>query len=121
MDDGSEVALSETPLHSVQGRLLEVSDKAVARPFLKWAGGKARLLTALRRFVPASFGKYIEPFLGGGALFFDTAPNAAALADSNDELIGCYQAVRDCPELLLQKLAEFQVAELDPSTAARVR
>ena len=41
------------------------------RPFLKWAGAKRQLLEALRRFVPAAFTAYHEPFLGSGALFFD--------------------------------------------------
>ena len=77
---------------------------ATARPLLKWAGGKRQLLPQLRRFYPAEFGRYIEPFVGSGAVFFDLY-NAGRLRgkdvlliDSNADLIGCYQAVRDAPD-----------------------
>lgn len=42
-----------------------------ARPILKWAGGRRQLLTQLRRFYPVSFRRYIEPFVGSGAVFLD--------------------------------------------------
>jgi DNA adenine methylase len=41
------------------------------RPFLKWVGGKRQLLPVLRRFYPDQFGRYFEPFVGSGAVFFD--------------------------------------------------
>ena len=74
---------------------------AAARPFLKWAGGKRQLLPRIRRFYPADFDRYWEPFLGSGAVFFDLssrgqlAPRAVRLADSNPDLVACYLAVRD--------------------------
>lgn len=78
----------------VQERLLNMPARVEARPFLKWAGGKTRLLPALRRYVPKKFERYFEPFLGGGAFFFDTAPDSAVLGDSNSDLISCYEVVR---------------------------
>jgi DNA adenine methylase len=72
-----------------------------AEPLLKWAGGKRQLLPWLRRFYPPSFGRYIEPFLGSGAVFFDLhragrlRDREAILLDSNGDLIGCYEMVRD--------------------------
>jgi DNA adenine methylase len=81
-----------------------------AKPLLKWAGGKRQLLPALRRFYPADFGQYIEPFVGSGAVFFDLY-NAGrlhgkdvVLIDSNADLIGCYEAVRDAPDAVLSAL-----------------
>jgi DNA adenine methylase len=91
-----------------------------ARPLLKWAGGKRQLLPALRRFYPAEFGRYIEPFVGSGAVFFDLY-NAgrlhgkeAVLIDSNADLIGCYEAVRDAAEEVasaLDRLAAGHAAD----------
>lgn len=90
-----------------------------AKPLLKWAGGKRQLLPALRRFYPAAFGRYIEPFVGSGAVFFDLYNSGrlrdkeAVLIDSNADLIGCYEAVRDAPDAVasaLDALAEAHAA-----------
>jgi DNA adenine methylase len=82
------------------------------RPFLKWAGGKTRLLAALRRSMPVRpFKRYFEPFMGGGAFFFDLAPGSAVLSDSNAELINCYKVVRDSPEELIRALLKLRVSE----------
>ncbi len=75
-----------------------------ARPFLKWAGGKGQLLTELRAVVPARSARYFEPFLGGGALFFDLLPAKGVLSDVNAEIIDCYLAVRDHVEELIRAL-----------------
>ena len=67
------------------------------RPLLKWAGGKRQLLPTLRSFYPISFKRYIEPFFGSGAVFFDLhasgrlAGSQAWLVDDNADLIGCYR------------------------------
>jgi DNA adenine methylase len=78
----------------------------VSAPFLKWAGGKRGLLPALTALMPASYGGYYEPFVGGGALFFATQPCRAFLNDANEELINCYAVVRDRLDGLLAALAE---------------
>jgi DNA adenine methylase len=70
------------------------------RPLLKWAGGKRQLLPQLRRFYPRDFNRYIEPFFGSGAVFFDLHASGrlrgrdVLLVDSNPDLIGCYETVR---------------------------
>jgi len=74
------------------------------RPFLKWAGGKGQLLGELRSLVPPRHGRYFEPFLGGGALFFDRLPKDGMLSDVNAEIVGCYIAVRDEVEKLIRAL-----------------
>jgi DNA adenine methylase len=77
---------------------------------LKWAGGKRQLLPVLRRYYPDTFGAYIEPFFGSGAVFFDLcaagrlAGRKVVLIDSNADLIGCYQAVRDSPQAVAEAL-----------------
>ena len=86
---------------------------APVRPLLKWAGGKRQLLPQLRRFYPAVFGRYIEPFFGSGAVFFDLygagrlRDREAILIDSNPDLIGCYETVRDRPEDVARALGEL--------------
>src|SRR5262245_32981076 len=62
----------------------------VASPVVKWVGGKTKLLPELCARLPAKLGRYHEPFVGGGALFFRVAPERAVLADSNADLIGLY-------------------------------
>jgi DNA adenine methylase len=82
------------------------------RPFLKWAGGKTRLLPALRKLLPPNgFKRYFEPFVGGGAFFFDLLPSEAFLSDSNPELINCYEVVREHPEELIAALSTLGVNE----------
>ena len=82
--------------------------------FLKWAGSKRRLLPKLLPRVPARVGTYVEPFLGGGALFFALAAERprrfarAVLADVNPDLIAAYHAVRDRVEPLIEVLREWE-------------
>jgi DNA adenine methylase len=80
------------------------------RPLLKWVGGKRQLLPALRRFYPETFGTYVEPFFGSGAVFFDLweqgrlAGHPVVLIDSNPDLIGCYETVRDQTDAVAREL-----------------
>ena len=97
-------------------------ETVAARPFLKWAGGKTQLLPELRRRVPSDFNRYIEPFVGGGALFFDLKgmgthvndPCAGIggvdviLNDSNGWLVDTYKAVRDNVEGLIKFLRGYE-------------
>ena len=62
-------------------------------PFLKWAGGKRQLLPFIRKLYPDNIGTYYEPFLGGGAVFFDLAPKDYIISDSNPELINVYKTI----------------------------
>ena len=57
------------------------------KPFVKWAGGKRQIMEELKKCVPNEFNAYYEPFVGGGALFFELAPKKAFLNDYNKELI----------------------------------
>ena len=80
------------------------------RPFLKWIGGKRQLLPVLRRFYPPSHGRYYEPFVGGGAMFFDLFTrghvngHGAVLSDANADLIGCYRRVSRALDAVLTEL-----------------
>jgi len=89
------------------------SREALVQPFLKWAGGKRQLLTAIRPLVPKDFKCYFEPFVGGGAVFFHLQPTVAVINDLNSELINCYKVIRNYPEELLE------VANAYPNTSER--
>jgi DNA adenine methylase len=78
---------------------------------LKWAGGKKQLLSSLVGRVPVHYNKYIEPMLGGGALYFKLLPKKAILADSNEELINCYLIVRDKLHGLISELKNYKNEE----------
>ena len=68
------------------------------KPFLKWAGGKRWLFESGQFSLPEFEGRYIEPFLGGGAVFFGIRPKNALLGDTNGRLIELYTVIRDRPE-----------------------
>lgn len=87
-----------------QQHLDSVSADAAARPLLKWAGGKTQLLPELLSRAPKKFGKYIEPFFGGGALYFALRPEGGVIADSNPELINLYRAVAESVEVVIERL-----------------
>ena len=68
------------------------------KPYVRWAGGKTRLLPQILPHVPERFGNYFEPFLGGGAMFFaiqDRIGGRAQLADLNEHLVAAWIAMRD--------------------------
>jgi DNA adenine methylase len=67
----------------------------IVLPFLKWAGGKRWLANNSAFSVPTFEGRYIEPFLGSGSIFFSLQPRHSILSDMNDDLISAYQALRD--------------------------
>lgn len=75
------------------------------RPFLRWVGGKRRLIPALLAALPRRLGTYFEPFLGGGALLFSLpAVGARKVNDLNADLVTSYQVLRDYPDELIAAL-----------------
>lgn len=97
-------------MHSPLTAVLPAPTSLPPRPFLKWAGGKGRLLSQYEPFLPATIDTYYEPFLGGGAVFFHLAGRAqrAVLGDINPELVNVYCCVRDQVELLIRHLWDHQ-------------
>nr|VFJ47844.1 MAG: DNA adenine methylase [Candidatus Kentron sp. DK] len=106
---------SPSPLHG----------KDRAAPFVKWAGGKRRLIPEIMARLSASFSTYHEPFLGGGAVFFALAGERritrAVLSDTNAELIGAYRAVRESPKALIRLLEAHKEAHGEEGYYYRVR
>ncbi|MEZ7549686.1 DNA adenine methylase [Streptococcus sp. 20925_1_22] len=78
------------------------------QPFTKWTGGKRQLLGELRSYMPETYGRYFEPFVGGGALFFDLAPEKAVINDFNEELINAYRQIKNNPAELINLLIKHK-------------
>ncbi|MCL2822799.1 MAG: DNA adenine methylase [Polyangiaceae bacterium] len=78
-----------------------------AKPFVKWVGGKRKLVPNLLRLIPKQFGNYFEPFVGGGALFYAILPQRAFLSDANERLVRAYRGVRDNVEGVIQRLRGY--------------
>lgn len=78
------------------------------KPIMKWAGGKTQMLKDIMPRIPVHYGKYIEPFIGGGALFFALKPEVAVIADSNPELINMYRQVADSVDEVIKYLKKYE-------------
>lgn len=89
----------------------------MAKPFVKWVGGKSQLLKKIKQKYPQHIEKYCEPFVGGGAVLFDILqtfhPREVLINDINKELINTYfQVKNNCEDLILQ-LENIQTAYLN--------
>ena len=88
----------------------------IAKPFVKWAGGKGQILTEIRKKYPIDLGgrinRYAEPFVGGGAVLFDVLNNfnvdEVYISDINQELIHTYITIRDSIDKIVDNLYEFE-------------
>ncbi len=84
----------------------------LAKPFLRWAGGKSWLVKHIQKLKTINYNNYHEPFLGGGATFFSISPpNQSYLSDLNADLINTYITLRDSVEAVISKLATFENSE----------
>lgn len=90
-----------------------IKDKA--KPFVKWVGGKRQLLKQFREmnlYPPEKFDSkkhsYFEPFVGGGAVFFDLLPNKAFLSDLNSDLVTSYNVIKNDVEALIKSLKKYK-------------
>lgn len=98
-----------------------MNNNALVAPVLKWVGGKRQLLKDIGKHLPGNYSTYYEPFLGGGAVFFNLQPNKAVVNDINEELINIYTVIRDELEALIEDLKKhkneasyyYEIRELD--------
>ena len=111
----------------VDGRTLRYERKATAKPFIKWAGGKGKLLTELRKFYPEKLGtevcKYCEPMVGAGAVLFDIINtyemDEVMICDCNTELINTYVVIRDHLDALIELLSTYEKEHLSRDDEGR--
>ena len=88
------------------------------KPFVKWVGGKRQLLKQFRElglYPPEDFNPckatYFEPFVGGGAVFFDLLPQKAILSDLNLELVTAYNVIKNNVEGLIRELKKYKYSK----------
>jgi DNA adenine methylase len=87
IDNANPLSLVEEPtLFPIPG---------IQKPFLKWAGGKTQMISDLLKYVPEKFNKYIEPFIGGGALYFNLSHPKSIISDLNEELVITYKQIKE--------------------------
>lgn len=101
-----------------KNNLIEDASKIIAekpKPFVKWVGGKRQLLSQFRKmklYPPEQFniktGRYFEPFVGGGAVFFDLLPEKGFLSDLNKELVITYNVIKNNVEDLIKSLKKHK-------------
>ena len=84
-----------------------VKNKLVA-PFLKWVGGKRQIMPEIEQYLPKGIKLYIEPFIGGGAVFFHLQPKNAIINDFNTELVNVYRVIKDDIENLILALEKHK-------------
>ncbi|MFX0076645.1 MAG: DNA adenine methylase [Candidatus Hermodarchaeota archaeon] len=77
-------------------------------PFLKWAGGKRQLIPQMEEYLPKNYDKFIEPFVGGGAVFFHLLPSKSIISDNNPDLINCYKVIKEDVEALIKSLRKHK-------------
>ena len=82
--------------------------KKRAQPFVKWAGGKRQIQEDVIRRFPKFNGRYFEPFLGGGAIFFRLQPDNAVLSDINGGLVNVYRQIKNSHTSVIEKCEEIQ-------------
>jgi len=105
---------------------LELDVKLQATPFVKWAGGKSQLLEQFELLFPSHFNRYIEPFVGGGAVFFylhnqGQIGDGVVLNDLNGELMTCYEVIRDQIDELVEELRCHEPYKTDKDYFYEVR
>jgi DNA adenine methylase len=116
-------------------RIINIGMKRVSIPsFVKWAGGKKQLLEQFNRFFPKKINRYIEPFVGGGAVLFfvlkEYKPKEVFIFDINEELIKTYEIIRDDVENLIKELKKlkslhskevyYKIREEDPELLSKL-
>ena len=82
-------------------------------PFLKWPGGKRWLVHQYASLFPSQYRRYLEPFLGGGAVFFHLKPQRAVLSDTNGELVNAYQCLKKHAKAIEKRLSDFSASTMN--------
>lgn len=89
--------------------IMKNNQKELVKPFIKWAGGKRKLLPEIKRYLPLKINNYYEPFIGGGAVFLNMQFSHPTINDFNSELTNTYLTVRDDVDSLIHLLKKHEL------------
>lgn len=84
--------------------MIKIKKNPIVQPVLKWVGGKRQLLNDIKPLIPQHISTYVEPFVGGGAVFFNLQPKKAIINDMNSELMNTYKVIKNKPDELINIL-----------------
>ncbi|MCB9778715.1 MAG: DNA adenine methylase [Alphaproteobacteria bacterium] len=105
---------AHTPILAADGPRISAGPTDVAKPFVKWVGGKRQLLPEILALMPARAETYCEPFVGGGAVFFalyaEGRIGTARLADRNLRLVRTWRAIQSDVDGVCERLDAFRAA-----------
>jgi DNA adenine methylase len=99
--------------HILSNTVFDSLSQKVLHPFIKWVGGKSKYINDISSFIPKTYDRYYEPFVGGGALFLHLKPKKAYISDMNIELINCYQVIRSDITALMKELDTYTTKNID--------
>lgn len=80
----------------------------MCKPVIKWVGGKRQLMTKIKEYMPREYNNYFEPFIGGGAVFFELKKENSHINDYNPELTNLYEVIKTKPEALIKDLSKHE-------------
>lgn len=83
----------------------------MSKPVIKWVGGKRQLMEDIKNNMPKEYNRYFEPFIGGGAVFFELKHEEAFINDYNHELTNLYEIIKTKPKELIKDLAKHENTE----------
>lgn len=95
--------------------------KFKTEPFMKWAGGKRQLIDKLKVCMPATYGRYYEPFIGGGTLFLDLQPKRAVINDTNEQLLNVYGQLKIDANAVIDVVNELDAEPCDKERYLSIR
>lgn len=90
-------------------------------PFVKWAGGKTQLLDRLEAHMPETYGRYYEPFIGGGALLLHLQPERAVINDTNEQLLNVYRQLKEDAEAVIAFVNKLDAQPCDKDRYYMIR
>lgn len=88
-----------------------MSKSKLVQPVVKWVGGKRQLIDEISKYIPSGNYKYYEPFVGGGAVFFNLQPKKGVINDFNAELINVYNVIKFKLDELIEDLGTHEITE----------